>query len=106
MFQAYFKYCARSVLSVALLIGGTLHPEIAQAVEKIIGQVTGIDVASKSIKIDGASHVISPNVTIKQQGRFAPAKKMSDIKPGQTVLFETEHDVIRSITLIDGPVPK
>ena len=93
-------------LGIVLIIGSVLHTQLAQAAERIIGQVTKNDTARKKIEIDGAAYDVSPQLVAKQSGPMAFARKVADIKPGQSVVLETEKGVITSITLIEGPVPE
>lgn len=93
-------------LSIVLIIGSMLHAQAAQAAERIVGQVTKNETARKKIEIDGIAYDVSPQAIARQSGRMAFARKVADIKPGQSVMFEAENGVIRSITLIEGAVPE
>lgn len=93
-------------LGIVLIIGSVLHTQVVQAAEKIIGQVTKNDTAHKKIEIDGIVYDVSPQLVAKQSGPMTFARKVVDIKPGQSVMFETEKGVITSITLIEGAVPE
>lgn len=92
-------------LGIALIIGSVLHTQVAQAAEQIVGEVTKNDTARKKIEIDGIAYDVSPQLVARQSGPMAFARKVADIKPGQSVMFKTEKGVITSITLIEGPVP-
>lgn len=92
-------------LGIALIVGNVLHTQAAQAAEQIVGQVTKNDTARKKIEIDGIAYDISPQLVARQSGPMAFARKVADIKPGQSVMFETEKGAITSLTLIEGPVP-
>lgn len=93
-------------LGIVLIIGSVLHIQVAQAAERIVGQVTKNDIARKKIEIDGIAYDVSPQAVARQSGPMAFARKVPDIKPGQSVMFETEKGVITSITLIEGAVPE
>ncbi len=92
-------------LGIVLVIGNVLHTQVVQAAERIVGQVTKNDAARKKIEIDGIAYDVSPQLVARQSGPMAFARKVVDIKPGQSVMFETEKGVITSITPIEGPVP-
>jgi len=89
-----------------LLAVGSLQANTARAAERIVGQVTGSDAARNKIAIDGVTYEISPQAMGKPSGRMAGARKLSDIKPGQSVIYEVDRGVIKSLTPIDGPVPE
>lgn len=92
-------------LGIVLIIGGALHVQVAQADGRIVGQVTKNDTARKKIEIDGIAYDVPLRLVARQSGPMAFARKVADIKPGQSVMFETEKGAITSITLIEGPVP-
>lgn len=92
-------------LGIALIIGSVLHTQVAQAAERIVGQVTKNDTVRKKIEIDGIAYDVSPQLVVRQSGPMAFARKVADIKPGQSVMFETEKGAITSLTLIEGAVP-
>jgi len=89
-----------------LIIGSGLHIQVAQAGGQIVGQVTKNDTAHKKIEIDDVAYDVSPRAVIKQSGPMAFARKLVDIKPGQSVMFETDKKVITRITLTEGAVPE
>lgn len=89
-----------------LLVAGPLQAQTARAAERIVGQVTGSDSAGKKIEIDGVKYEMSSQAMSNPSGRMAGARKLSDIKPGQSVIYEVERGVIKSLTPIDGPVPE
>jgi hypothetical protein len=93
-------------LGILLIIGNVLHTQVAQAAEQIVGQVTKNDTARKKIEIDGVAYDVSPQLVARQSGPMAFARKVSDIKPGQSVMFETEKGAITNLTLIEGAIPE
>ena len=93
-------------LGIVLIIGSVLHTQVVQAAEQIVGQVTKNDTSRKKIEIDGIAYDVSPQLVARQSGPMAFARKVADIKPGQSVMFEMEKGVITSITLIEGAVPE
>jgi hypothetical protein len=93
-------------LSIALIIGSVLHIQVAKAAERFVGEVTKNDTARKNIEIDGNIYDVSPQLVARQSGPMAFARKVADIKPGQSVMLETEKGVVTSITLIEGAVPE
>jgi hypothetical protein len=99
----------KSALTIALGIlvaMATLQVQTARAAERVVGQVTGSDVVRKTIDIDGVTYEVSPEALGRPSGRIAGARKLSDIRRGQSVIYEADGGVIRSMTFIDGAVPQ
>ncbi len=105
MSKPNFKLALPLALGI-LLVVGSLQVQTAGAAERIVGQVTGSDFARKKIEIDGVKYEMSPQAMGDPSGRMAGARKPSDIKPGQSVIYEVDRGVIKSLTPIDGPVPE
>ncbi|MCU0809884.1 MAG: hypothetical protein MUE59_02400 [Thiobacillaceae bacterium] len=105
MSKPNFKLALPLALGILLAVG-SLQAHTARAAERIVGQVTGSDVAHNKMAIDGVTYEISPQAMGKPSGRMAGTRKLSDIKPGQSVIYEVDQGVIKSLTPIDGPVPE
>jgi len=105
MSKPNFKLALPLALGI-LLVVGTLQTQAARAAERIVGQVTGSDFARKKIEIDGVKYEMSPQAMSNPSGRMAGVRKLSDIRPGQSVIYEVDRGVIKSLTPIDGPVPE
>lgn len=105
MSKPNLKLALRLALGIVLSVAA-LQAQTARAAERIVGQVTASDVARNKIDIDGVKYEISPQAMGKPSGRMGGARKLSDIKPGQTVIYEVDRGVIKSLTPIDGPVPE
>jgi hypothetical protein len=105
MSKPNLKLALRLVLGIVLAVAA-LQAQTARAVERIVGQVTGSDFARKQIEIDGVTYEMSPQAMSNSSGRMAGARKLSDIKPGQSVIYEVDRGVIKSLTPIVGPVPE
>ena len=105
MSKTNFKLALPLALGI-LLVVGSLQTQTVRAAERIVGQVTGSDSAGKKIEIDGVKYEMSPQAMSNPSGRMAGARKLSDIRPGQSVIYEVDRGVIKSLTPIDGSVPE
>lgn len=70
---------------------------------QVVGQVTAIDAASKTIEIDGFKHVLSEAAVKKSNARDADAM-LRGFKSGQAVLYEIENSELKRIEALVGGV--
>lgn len=70
---------------------------------QVVGQVTAVDAASKTIEIDGLKHVLSEAAVKKANARNADTL-LRGFKPGQAVLYEVENSELKRIEAMEGVV--
>lgn len=105
--ESHFNSRLRPGLAACLLgLGFLALASAAQAAERIVGQVTKVDVARNAIEIDGSPFGVSPKVSVKDASVTWATRSLSDVRQGQTVSIEADSGVIRTILMIKGPVPE
>lgn len=100
MEHEYMKRTAHLLIMGLFVIFASIVPVHAG---QVVGQVSAVDAARKTIEIDGFKHVLSEAAVKKSNARDAEAM-LRGFKPGQAVLYEIENGELKRIEAVEGGV--